>query len=317
MLFNLVQTIGYFQSESDSNLGNAPTTIEDLSPLDTLETTLVNITRGFIEHLPYMAVGLAVILLTWVLSAAIGRSIEKLTTSRVKRDSVRELLVRFTNIAVWTLGLLLAALIMFPGLTPAKALGGLGLLSVAVGFAFKEIFENFFAGILLLWKYPFEKGDFIECESLMGKVEKISVRMTTIRKTNGELVVTPNSFLFKNPIRVLTDLDLRRITIMTGVAYDEDADAAVSVIENALKACETVNESKDIEVFLAGFGASSIDIEVTWWTDPTPLAHRKSRGEVVSAIKRALDDADIEIPFPYRTMTFKEPLIIDQRSQDN
>lgn len=317
MLFQLSGSLHYFQSNPETGASDASTTIEDLSPLETLESTLVSITKGFIEHLPYMAVGFAVILLTWALSSTIGRFIEKLTTSRVKRDSVRELIVRFTNIAVWTLGLLLAALIMFPGLTPAKALGGLGLLSVAVGFAFKEIFENFFAGILLLWKYPFEKGDFIECESIMGKVEKISVRMTTIRKTNGELVVTPNSFLFKNPIRVLTDLDLRRITIMTGVAYDEDADAAVSVIEGALKQCKTVDKAKNVEVFLAGFGASSIDIEVTWWTDPTPFAHRKSRGEVVGSVKRALDDAGIEIPFPYRTMTFKEPLVIDQRSQDN
>ena len=317
MLFQLSGSLHYFQSNPETGASDASTTIEDLSPLETLESTLVSITKGFIEHLPYMAVGFAVILLTWALSSTIGRFIEKLTTSRVKRDSVRELIVRFTNIAVWTLGLLLAALIMFPGLTPAKALGGLGLLSVAVGFAFKEIFENFFAGILLLWKYPFEKGDFIECESIMGKVEKISVRMTTIRKTNGELVVTPNSFLFKNPIRVLTDLDLRRITIMTGVAYDEDADAAVSVIEGALKQCKTVDKAKNVEVFFAGFGASSIDIEVTWWTDPTPFAHRKSRGEVVGSVKRALDDAGIEIPFPYRTMTFKEPLVIDQRSQDN
>ncbi|WP_394221509.1 mechanosensitive ion channel family protein [Alteromonas gracilis] len=313
MLLQFSGSLNYFQSDSQPSGGDTSTTIEDLSPLDTLESTLVSITQGFIEHLPYMAVGFTVILLTWALSSTIGRFIEKLTASRVKRDSVRELVIRFTSVAVWTLGLLLAALIMFPGLTPAKALGGLGLLSVAVGFAFKEIFENFFAGILLLWKYPFERGDFVECESIMGKVEKISVRMTTIRKTNGELVVTPNSYLFKNPIRVLTDLDLRRITIMTGVAYDEDADAAVSVIESALEKCETVDKSKNIEVFLAGFGSSSIDIEVTWWTDPTPLDHRKSRGEVVSSVKRALDEAGIEIPFPYRTMTFKEPLVIDQR----
>ncbi|MBT0585599.1 mechanosensitive ion channel family protein [Alteromonas oceanisediminis] len=300
-----------FSQANDAQSGGE--SLEKLSPLETLESTLVGIAQGFFEHLPYMAVGFAVVLLTWLLSSVIGNTVKKLADRRNSRDSVRELLVRLTNIAVWTLGLLLAALVMFPGLTPAKALGGLGLLSVAIGFAFKEIFENFFAGILLLWKYPFEKGDFIECESIMGKVENISVRMTTIRKTDGELVATPNSFLFKNPVRVLTDLDLRRITIMTGVAYDEDADAAVTVIENALAQCDTVDNSKPVEVFLAGFGASSIDIEVTWWTEPTPLAHRKSRGEIVGAVKRALDDAGIEIPFPYRTMTFKEPLTIQQQ----
>nr|WP_269468570.1 mechanosensitive ion channel family protein [Alteromonas sp. ASW11-130] len=281
-----------------------------LSPIEMLQQTLNDIYQGFIERLPYLGAGLLVIIITWILSNLVGSAVFKIAKSRKLRRSLCELFSRLTIILVWILGLLIAAMIMFPGLTPAKALGGLGLASVAIGFAFKEIFENFFAGILLLWKYPFETGDFIECESILGKVEDISVRMTQIRQTNGELVVMPNSFLFKNPVNVLTDRDVRRITVMTGVAYDEDADQAVEVIENALKNCESVEQDYPVEVFLNGFGASSIDIEVTWWTSPTPLGHRKSRSEVVSAIKRALDDAGIEIPFPYRTLTFKEPLPI-------
>lgn len=284
--------------------------MEDLSPHETLENTVVNIVHSFIEHLPYLLAGLLVLLLTWLMANVFGMVVRKLT--RHMRQSLSELFERLTHIGVWALGLLLAAMVVFPGLTPAKALGGLGLASIAIGFAFKEIFENFFAGVLLLWKYPFEKGDFIECESILGKVENISVRMTTIRKTNGELVVVPNSFLFKNAVNVLTDQDLRRITIMTGVAYSEDADRAASLLENALAACKTVDSRNPVQVFLNGFGDSSIDIEVTWWTGPTPLDHRRSRSEVVSVIKRTLDEAGIEIPFPYRTMTFKDPLMIRQ-----
>ncbi|MCW8109214.1 mechanosensitive ion channel family protein [Alteromonas ponticola] len=286
----------------------------ELSPIAMLKKTLYDIYQDFIERLPYLGAGLIVIILTWIISNLIGRAVFKVAHSRKLRRSLCELFSRLTVIFVWILGLLIAAMIMFPGLTPAKALGGLGLASVAIGFAFKEIFENFFAGILLLWKYPFESGDFIECESILGRVEDISVRMTQIRKTNGELVVMPNSFLFKNPVNVLTDRDVRRITIMTGVAYDEDADKSVEVIEEALKQCETVDHDHPVEIFLNGFGASSIDIEVTWWTSPTPLGHRKSRSEVVSAVKRALDEAGIEIPFPYRTLTFKEPLPLERLS---
>lgn len=286
------------------------TAVNDLSPQETLEKTVVNIVHNFIEHLPYLLTGLVVLLLAWLMANLLGVLVRKLTGHM--RNSLSELFERLTHIGVWMLGLLLAAMVIFPGLTPAKALGGLGLASIAIGFAFKEIFENFFAGVLLLWKYPFEKGDFIECESILGKVENISVRMTTIRKTNGELVVVPNSFLFKNAVNVLTDQDIRRTTIITGVAYTEDADRAVSLIKNALKNCRTVDGHEPVEVFLQGFGDSSIDIEVTWWTGPTPLEHRRSRSEVVGMVKRTLDEAGIEIPFPYRTMTFKEPLVIKQ-----
>ena len=107
---------------------------------------------------------------------------------------------------------------------------------------------------------------------------------------------------------MLTHEEHRRIQIMTGVAYSEDAKAAIPIIKKAVEACDLVIKEKDVEVFLNGFGASSIDIEVAWWSEPSPLGERKSRSEVVGAIKEALDAAGIEIPFPYRTLTFNGPV---------
>ena len=73
-----------------------------------------------------------------------------------------------------------------------------------------------------------------------------------------------------------------------------------------------MHTDRAVEIFPSGFGASSVDIDVTWWTDADPRSIRRSTGEVVTAVKGALDAADIEIPFPYRTLTFKEPLPIDR-----
>ena len=292
------------------------TTSQESLPLDisveaasqTLQETVIKIWYDFIAHTPYIVVALLVLLITGLVSALISKLIGQMTQRSKMRGSLRDLMQRIARITVWILGILLAAMVVFPGLTPAKAIGGLGLASVAIGFAFKEIFENFFAGILLLWKYPFEKGDYIECQDILGRVENISVRMTELRRPDGELVVVPNSFLFKNPVFVLTHEKSRRMQIMTGVAYSQDARAAIPIIKTAVESCELIEKEKGVEVFLNAFGSSSIDIEVTWWADPTPLGERKSRSEVVGAIKQALDDAGIEIPFPYRTLTFNEPL---------
>jgi len=276
--------------------------------------TLSSMIRSFVDHLPYIAGCIVVLLLTWGLSALLNYGGSRLLGHWHKRESVKELIIRLSSIVIWVLGLLLAAIILFPGLTPSKALGGLGLVSIAVGLAFKDIFENFFAGILILWRFPFERGDFIECQGLEGKVEKVMVRMSYIRETNGELTVVPNSFLFKNPVTILTSLPDRRVMLMTGVAYDVDIRQAVKVITGAMETCESLTKDKPIQVFPKGFGDSSIDIELAWWTDSTPLGVRESRAEVVTAVKRALDDAGIEIPFPYRTLTFKEPLPVTQIS---
>jgi small-conductance mechanosensitive channel len=275
---------------------------------DTLQSTVLGVWTEFVGHVPYLVAGLFVVVGTWCGVALFHRLSHRLFRRSKLRPSLQELIVRLLTIGLWGAGLLLAAMVVFPGLTPTRALGGLGVASLAVGFAFKDIFENFFAGILILWRFPFETGDFIQCEGIEGKVEDVTIRMTVIRQVTGELVVVPNGLLFKNPVEVLTDPPKRRITVMTGVAYGEDVEEAVAVIEDALESCETVASDRDVEIFPHAFGASSIDIEVTWWTDPKPLDVRRSRGEVVTAVKKALDDAGIEIPFPYRTLTFKEPL---------
>lgn len=282
--------------------------------MESIQDSVMSIWFNFIDHVPFIAAGFMVLLFSWLVAHLLQRFSSLLFQRSKLRQSLKDLLGRLLSIAVWILGLLLAAMIVFPGLTPAKALGALGLVSIAVGFAFKDIFENFFAGILLLWRFPFENGDFIECQGIVGRVEEITIRMTRIRKSSGELVVVPNAFLFKNPVEVLTDRDKRRVTIVTGVAYDEDVKESVKIIGKALKRCETVHQDEPIQIFPQAFGASSIDIEVTWWTDAAPVDIRRSRGEVVAAVKSGLDDAGIEIPFPYRTLTFKEPLTVRQAS---
>jgi small-conductance mechanosensitive channel len=140
-----------------------------------------------------------------------------------------------------------------------------------------------------------------------GRVEQITMRDTFLRKRSGELVLLPNSFLFKNPLEILTDHELRRVSVTAGIAYGENVDAARAVIRRAVERLDSV-AARPVQVFASGFGASSIDFTVRWWTKSSPVEEHRSRDEVVAAIKAALDEAGIEIPFPYRTLTFKGSL---------
>ncbi len=207
----------------------------------------------------------------------------------------------------------MAAVVVFPGLTPAKALTVLGFGSVAIGFAFKDIFENFFAGVLILWRYPLDRGDFIQCEDIVGHVEEITVRNTLLRRLDGELTVIPNAHLFKSTVDVLTNRAARRVRDHLWCCLRRGCRRSDEVIEQAVRQCPSVETDQNVEVFALEFADSSVNFEVSWWTGAKPLDVRSSRDEVVEAIKSALDDASIEIPFPYRTLTFKEPLPISQR----
>ncbi|BCX50296.1 hypothetical protein HAHE_42040 [Haloferula helveola] len=278
--------------------------------LSTLKETLSEQWTGLVSQVPNLVAGLVVLLATWIAVFAYRKLVRRALRGRSMRDSLKELIVTFGKVAIWTLGVLIAAMIVFPDLTPSKALGAAGLASVAVGLAFKDIFQNFFAGILLLWRFPFEPGDFIECGDVCGRVEDTRLRMTTVRSLTGELVVVPNSQLIGNPLEVLNDQSLRRTTVETGVAYKEDLDRALELIEGVLNRCDSVDKDRPHDVFASGFGDSSMNIDVIYWTDARPYEQRRSRSEVITAIKSALDEEGIEIPFPYRTLTFDEPLPI-------
>ncbi|WP_247716881.1 mechanosensitive ion channel family protein [Gymnodinialimonas ceratoperidinii] len=275
---------------------------------------LRDIAREAIALLPQIAVAVVVLLLGWGIYRLALWVVAKSLSHSSMRQSLKELINLFTGIVVWTLTIMIAAVIVFPNLTPTSILAGLGIGSVAIGFAFKDVFENFLAGVIILFRKKMRIGDHIECEGIEGKVTQIAVRESHIRQTDGQLVIVPNAMLFKNPLTIRTDLDERRVTVICGVAYDEDVDAAREVIEKAVAECDTVRQGeRPIQIFAREFNSSSIDFEVTWWTGSTPLDVRKSRDQVVAKVKRALDDAGIEIPFPYRTLTFKEPLPIAAR----
>lgn len=264
----------------------------------------------FIRVLPQLGIALVVLCLTWLAAKFARRITERLLRRTEVRGTLVNLFETITGVVIWVIGLMVASSIVLPGVTPANLLALVGLGSVAVGFAFKDIFENFLAGILIMLRRKMRIGDMIECQDVAGKVEHITLRDTYLRHLSNELVLVPNAYLFKNPVKILTDAPKRRHEVEVGVAYDVDLDAAREVIETAVKSAAGVDVDQRIDVFAKEFGDSAINFLVRWWAGSKPYEAHSSRDAVVRAIKRALDNAGMEIPFPYRTLTFKEPLPI-------
>ena len=267
------------------------------------------IVAGFWRVLPNLVFALIWLLLVWLAAIVLRRVVHGVTRRARLRKSLQELADLLTRVAIWIVGLLVAATILFPSFSIAQIFAAAGVGGIALAFAAKDTLENFFAGVMLLIRETFQTGDFVECEGIEGQVERINIRDTYIRQTDGQLVVAPNSLFYQNPLTIRTSQEKRRTTVICGVAYGEDVDAAREVIRGAVEALPSVkSDEREVQIFAQEFADSSINFEVTWWTGPTPVDIRRSRDEVVAAVKRALDEAGIEIPFPYRTLTFKEPL---------
>ena len=290
-----------------------------MEPVKLLMDRVRDMGEGLVSQLPQIVLAVLFLVVTWAISKLAQYLFDKATSRSKMRRSLSVLFTKLIAIAIWVIGILIAATIAFPSLEPGDLIAGLGIGSLAIGLAFKDIFENFVAGIFILMREPMRIGDFVECEDAEGKVESITIRDTYLRQSDGQLVIMPNAMMFKNPVFIRTDNDLRRTTVICGVAYDEDVDEAREVIRKAVESVDSVNTDRPVQIFAQEFADSSINYEVTWWTGSEPVDIRKSRDQVVAAVKAALDDAGIEIPFPYRTLTFKETLNVagaEARSDD-
>ena len=289
-----------------TNTPSGETYDQTVNTLATLQDQLVDMAEAFVRALPNMAIAIVILLITWIVARIAVRGVSRAIGKTDMRPSLQNLIDTVVKLGIWIIGLMIALIVVMPGMTPASLIAGLGIGAVAIGFAFQDIFENFLAGVLIMLREKMRIGDVIECEGIIGKVEHITLRETHVRKMSGEVTLVPNSILFKNPVEIFTDDNMRRHEVLAGVSYDTDLDQAAEVIRKAVESVDLVEVDKGIDVFAVEFNSSSVDFKVRWWAGSTPRNMWESKDKVIRAIKRALDDAGIEIPFPYITHTFKE-----------
>ncbi len=188
-------------------------------------------------------------------------------------------------------------------------LAAIGLVGLALAFALQNILENQISGVLILTRKPFVRGDLIVTNDYEGYVEDIDLRVTTLREHDGKTTLVPNAHVLTNSLTNFTRRGTRRTTVTLGVDYRDDHDHATRVLHAALIGVEGVLGDPAHEVLLVGFGDSSIDFEVRFWTDADNKTVRQTRHRVISACKHALDDAGMTIPWPIRTLAAdRDPL---------
>ena len=268
--------------------------------------------QGLVAILPNLAVALVVMFVTWIVAKFAVRIAKGLTGKSHMRESLQQLVETLVRLGIWIAGIMLALVIAIPGFTPAGLIAGLGIGALAIGFAFQDIFENFLAGVLIMLREKMRIGDLIECEGVLGKVERITLRETYIRQLSNELTIMPNSMLFKNAVQILTDDTVRRNDVVVGVAYDTDLELAQKTIAEAMETVDAIVKDRPIVVYAQEFGGSSIDFLVQWYAQSASRDLRQTKSEAIKAIKKHLDAAGIDIPFPIQTNYFPEPLRIEQ-----
>jgi small-conductance mechanosensitive channel len=162
------------------------------------------IINSSIALLPNFVLAIVIFALFLVLASASKSLTRRFTARRRTHRGVALLISRLVQTGIVILGFLIALSVVAPSFQAADLIKMLGIGSVAIGFAFQNILQNFLAGILLLVSEPFQLGDLISVTGIEGNVEDIQARATVVTTKDGRQVVIPNAVLFTNPVAVAT-----------------------------------------------------------------------------------------------------------------
>jgi len=175
--------------------------------------------------------------------------------------------------------------------------------TLAIGFAMQDVIRNFVSGVFIFADRPFRIGDWIEWDDNAGTVEDISLRVTSVRTFDNELLTVPNSDLTNGVVKNPVDGDRLRLKFTFGIGYDDDIEQATGIILEEAEAHPDIMDDPEPSVRLVELGDSSVGLQSRIWiADPSRADFVRIRGEYVTAVKERFDEDDIDIPYPNRTI---------------
>lgn len=259
-----------------------------------VETAFARLLESAINIIPRVLAALLVLLLFWGLATAVRALMRKLV-SRLANDLTVENLVRQVSYyAVWLLGIIVAASAF--GLEPGTLATGLGLTSLALGFALKDILSNFVSGLLILTLRPFQLGDQIIIGETEGSVERIELRATQIRTYDGRRVLVPNAETFTSRVTNNTAAPVRRGKVVCTLGYEIDIEATSALMRDAAQRTVGVLATPEVSVRLIDLGQSHLVFDVQFWCDSRRSDFVATASEVRKSLVGALRAAGVKLP---------------------
>jgi small-conductance mechanosensitive channel len=265
---------------------------------------LRELSKDSIAAIPFVALGLIILLLSLLMAIMTGRLSARFLRRRIESPLLRDVVGKALGLFVMFLGVYLVLRVV--GLTrlALSVIGGTGLIGLTLGIAFRDITENFLASIFLSMQRPFRTGDLVEIAGILGYVQRLTIRATMITTLDGNGVQLPNAIVYKSPIRNFTSNPKRRLQFDVGIGYAEIIANVQQIAMKVLSEHPAVLKEPEPSVLVENLEASSVNLRVYFWIDGTQNNWQKVRSSVLRLVKRAFQDAKITMPDASREVIF-------------
>lgn len=231
-----------------------------------IQNTLESYWETIVVSVPKIAISALIIALFTFLAMIITRFIRRRVNPRAESPLVAAFITKLVRFTIILVGIILA--LHAAGLQGLAGglLAGAGVGAVVLGFAFKEIGENFIAGILLVFDRPFRMGDTITVNDNQGIVKALNFRTTLLKTFDGKDVYIPNSDIITNTVYNHTQDGYLRQEFIIGIDYDDDIDVAISEITKVVNDHPEILQDEKTQVLIDEFGTNTVNLEVRFWT---------------------------------------------------
>ncbi|MEM8533538.1 MAG: mechanosensitive ion channel family protein [Chloroflexota bacterium] len=270
--------------------------------------------RDLIQAIPLFLFGIIVLLVSWWITKPITHISRRVLRDQLGSQLLTRIVSRAIAIPVFLLGLYLV--LQVAGLTrlALTLLGGTGVVGIVIGFAFRDIAENFLASVLLSIRKPFRTDDFIEVAGYTGIVQQMNTRSTVLMTLDGNHIQIPNATVFKNTIVNYSANPNRRSDFAVGIGYDDAIPQAQELISQILDQHPAVLRTPEPLVLVDELGAATVNLRIYFWYDATLYAPIKITSSLIRLTKRTLEKNGISMPDEAREVIFPQGVPVIQPS---
>lgn len=219
----------------------------------------------------------------------LARVLRKLAGAAVARSSTEGHIDFLVGTIVYYVTLLFGLVTALSRFVQVGALvASLGLSSVAVGFAIKDVLGNFLAGLMILAQRPFTIGDSVEVAGVTGKVHAIRVRDTSLKTAEGKLVLIPSTVVFNSIVTNNSVFRRKRQSVLVTVNTDMGAAELTSLARGALTGLETRYGVSDALIIFGTIGPDGLELEIRFFIDADKAAPEEAKSALVAALFEAI-----------------------------
>lgn len=276
--------------------------------LDAVGQRLLDEAYRLLATLPLLALSAVVIAIAWWLGGWMSRR------AFLRRTAGRPFLTELATTTVrWSVllgGVLIALEIMNATALVGAVLGTAGVLGVALGFAFKDILENYLAGILMSVRQPFAPNDHVLIEGHEGVIMALNARATVLMTLDGNHVRLPNALVFRSVILNYTRNPRRRFEVEVGIGVSEDLVQAQAIGVAELGRIDGVMADPPSRAYISALGDSNVQVLFYGWVDQTSHDFTGVRSEAIRRVKLALEAAGMDMPEPIYRVQLSEPTAV-------